>query len=80
MTVPCMRHMRLMCVCVDARAEVRGDRKEGALERRDRLKGRADTPVQHIEARHKQAEALAKQEVEAVLLAQGLDVYKYVEG
>lgn len=41
---------------------------------------RKDTPHQHIQARHHQAEKEAKEIVEDVLLQQGLDVYQYVEG
>ena len=40
--------------------------------RRQQLQGREDTPVMHIEARHKQAEARAHDVVENVLLEVGL--------
>lgn len=39
-----------------------------------------DTPLAHIEARHRQAEAAAKEEVRRALLKRGLAVYNYVEG
>ncbi|KAK9829820.1 hypothetical protein WJX72_008055 [[Myrmecia] bisecta] len=41
---------------------------------------RRDTPKQYIQARHKQAEEKARAIYEDVLLQQGLDAYKYVEG
>jgi hypothetical protein len=34
----------------------------------------------HIEARHRQADERARAIVEEVLLQQGLDTYRYVEG
>lgn len=44
------------------------------------IESREDTPQQHIQARHRQVEKEAREIVEDVLLQQGLDVYKYVEG
>ena len=46
----------------------------------DEISNRKDTPAQHIKARHKQVEQRARDIVEEVLLEQGLDVYRYVEG
>ncbi len=45
-----------------------------------RMRLRRDTPLAHIEARHRQAEAAAKEEVRRALLKRGLAVYNYVEG
>ncbi len=39
-----------------------------------------DTPQPHIQARHRQAEAAAKDEVRKALLKKGVSLYKYVEG
>jgi hypothetical protein len=69
----------VMCGCTDGAGVVGG--APSTLERRQQLASRQDAPLQHIEARHKQAEEQARNIVEEVLLtAGGLDAYKYVEG
>jgi hypothetical protein len=53
---------------------------ESAVQRRAGLAGRGEAPLMHIEARHAQAERAAKEMVEAALLQQGIEAYRYVEG
>jgi hypothetical protein len=57
-----------------------GGAESAVVQKRAGLVGRGEAPLMHIEARHAQAERAAKEMVEAALLQQGIEAYRYVEG